>query len=176
MNEKDFTLIVEETKRMVLSAIKKYLYERYYHAIDDVVQEAYLRAYKSLMKNQFQGQSKVSSWLYVIAKNESLRMNKKLLREEKKKEQILLNYNHQKDKEDKDKILDRLTINTIKNKIHLLPIKYNTILSLYIEGYNEGQIAKTLSLPRGTVKSRTHRGKEMLIKLMQGGLNNEQFR
>ncbi len=57
----------------------------------------------------------------------------------------------------------------------MLPIKYNSIISLYIKGYNENQIAETLSLPRGTVKSRTHRGKAMLIKIMHGGIENEQF-
>jgi RNA polymerase sigma-70 factor (ECF subfamily) len=57
MTEAEFTEIVESTKRVVLSAIEKNLYPRFLHAIDDVVQETYLRAYKSLQKKQFEGRS-----------------------------------------------------------------------------------------------------------------------
>ncbi len=113
MNDKIFTSIVEQTKGIVLSAIKKYLFERYYHAIDDVVQETYLRAYKSLMNNKFQGRSKTGTWLYIIAKNESLRMNHKLQREEKKKEKIKSDVIYRKHHE--DKIMDKLVIDDMKD-------------------------------------------------------------
>ena len=53
MTETVFAEIIKETKGVVLSAIEKTLFNRFYHAIDDVAQETYLRAYKSLDRNQF---------------------------------------------------------------------------------------------------------------------------
>ena len=84
MTEQEFIKIVDETQGLVLSAIEKNLPERFYHAIDDIAQETYFRAYKSLKKNKFKGKSTVQTWVYTIARNETLRMYKKLDREEKK--------------------------------------------------------------------------------------------
>ena len=78
VSEEQFAAIVNETKGIVLAAVRSHLFEHYAHAIDDVVQETYLRAYKSLVKDKFQNKSKISTWLYAIARNESLRMNGKL--------------------------------------------------------------------------------------------------
>jgi len=49
MEEREFSEIVEKTKKIVLSTIRKYIFSENWEAIDDVVQENYLRAYKSLV-------------------------------------------------------------------------------------------------------------------------------
>ena len=86
--EHDFAEIVERTKGVVLSAISKTLDAEFSSHIDDVVQETYLRAYKSLQKEQFKNNSSIETWLYTIARNESLRMNEKLVRERQKSENL----------------------------------------------------------------------------------------
>jgi RNA polymerase sigma-70 factor (ECF subfamily) len=60
MTNSDFTEIVNSTKSIVLSAIEKNLAERFFHSIDDVVQETYLRAYKALVKLMTLHISKIS--------------------------------------------------------------------------------------------------------------------
>src|SRR6185295_731328 len=90
MTEEEFSTIVDNTKAIVLSAVEKNLFARFYHAIDDVVQETYLRGFRGLQKKQFEGRSALSTWLYAIARNESLRMNEKLMREERKTEKLQL--------------------------------------------------------------------------------------
>src|SRR5271157_5838929 len=89
MTEKEFADIVGSTKKIVLSAIEKHLSARFYHAIDDIAQESYLRAYRSIIKNKFRGDSKIETWLYAIARNEALRMNDRLAREEEKFKKVL---------------------------------------------------------------------------------------
>lgn len=89
MTESEFAEIVNSTRNTVLSAIEKNLAERFYYAIDDVAQETYFRAYKALKKNQFRQESKLSTWLYTIARNESLRMNDKLRKEEARAEKLI---------------------------------------------------------------------------------------
>jgi RNA polymerase sigma-70 factor (ECF subfamily) len=166
MTNNEFDKFVNETKGVVLSAIEKYLEYDNFHYIDDIVQETYLKAYKSLQKKQFRGDSKISSWLYVIAKNESIRMNQKFYRDknlEKKfveYEQIKNDYNTQK--KDDYKLLKEL-----KKKVFGLPNIYRKIFNLYLDGSNENEISEKLEIPKGTVKSRLHRGKKILLKLFK---------
>lgn len=171
MNEENFAKIVDETKGIVLTAIKKHLFCDYFHAIDDVVQETYIRAYKSLVKDKFKEEAKLSSWLYVIAKNESLRMNKKLKREEERRERYaekrIKSYAKELFNNIDDEMSRNESIQRLKKSIVELPDKYKDIFTLYLKGYSEKQIAESLSISRGTVKSRTYRGKEILSNLLK---------
>ena len=170
MNDKEFAGIVNTTKPVVLSAIKKYVSAEHYHLIDDVVQETYLRAYRSLIKNSFRGDSSVQTWLYAIARNESLRMMKKVNREEiklKKKAQKMEELATGKSAEEQDdtnvKKID------LKVTISSLPEKYKSVMELVSLGFSEKQIADELSLKQGTVKSRVFRGKFLLQRIIAGG-------
>ena len=59
MDDKEFAEIVKTTKAGVLSAIKRYQAARFYHAIDDTVQETYIRAYRALTKKNFMAQASI---------------------------------------------------------------------------------------------------------------------
>jgi RNA polymerase sigma-70 factor (ECF subfamily) len=155
MTDKDFALIVERTKKTVLSAIEKNLYERFYSSIDDVVQETYIRAYKNLIKESFRGDSTIETWLYKIAMNESLRMNDKLLREEKKSKRLMESMEDEVLAQ-KDELVE------LHENIASLPEKYSSVLSLLGMGYSLKEISLKLGLNIGTVKSRISRAKELL--------------
>ncbi|HOO73007.1 MAG TPA: RNA polymerase sigma factor [Spirochaetota bacterium] len=162
MTEREFALIVHETKSVVLSAVEKHLAERFYHAIDDVVQETYLRAYKSLTGNRFRGDSALSTWLYTIARNESFRMNERLMREEKKFEKTVESI---RETEPLSTVESGYEIEEFLGKIKLLPEKYRSVIDLVSQGLNETEIALRLSIKRGTVKSRISRGRQLLKKM-----------
>ena len=157
MNEREFAEIVKSTKKIVLSAIEKNMYSRFYHAVDDVAQETYIRAYRGLEKNSFRGDSSLDTWLYKIAKNESLRMNRKLSREEEKAKKIRENRaieeSAKPDPEDRAYLLDHLM---------LLPEKYRSVLTLASNGFNINDISRKLGIRPGTVKSRASRGKKII--------------
>ncbi|TGK28162.1 RNA polymerase sigma factor [Leptospira gomenensis] len=165
MDQKEFTDLIDSTKHIVLSAIKKNLFDEFHDSIDDVVQETYFRAYKSLAANKFRGDSAVSTWLYTIARNESLRMNQKRSRQtalaSKLKEKVIQDNAIQ----EKEAAAASFTDFELKDILAMLPWKYKSVLSLVGEGYKEQQIAEKLSIPEGTVKSRAFRGKQMLKKL-----------
>ena len=169
MTNSDFTEIVNSTKSIVLSAIEKNLAERFFHAIDDVVQETYLRAYKALSSGKFRKESKLSTWLYTIARNEAYRMNEKLLREERKIEKATMKL--KETKSDDSNLMERT--NTLIQYLKQIPEKYKTILQHYSNGLSEKEIAEKLSIKQGTVKSRAFRGKEMLRKIAFMGDKNE---
>jgi len=162
MTEKEFADLVGSTKKIVLSAIEKHLSARFYHAIDDIAQESYLRAYRSIIKNKFRGDSKIETWLYSIAKNEALRMNNRLAREEEKfKKSVLdIKYNsgtHNRDSDDME---------ILYNAIDKLPDIYRDVMELIAKGFTMKQVASKLDIEVGTVKSRTSRGKEALHKIL----------
>ncbi|MDX1960420.1 MAG: sigma-70 family RNA polymerase sigma factor [Leptospiraceae bacterium] len=163
MNSKEFSSIVAETKPIVLSSIGKFLNKDYFDSLDDVVQETYLRAFKALSKNQFRGDAKISTWLYGIARNESLRMNDKLDRQNAKKEKLLL-----KRKEDlrifsnPENLLD-----TVLDFLKKIPLQYRLVLEKQLENKSEKEISVELNLPKGTIKSRAARGKELLKKMVK---------
>lgn len=155
MNENDFALIVKSTKKVVLSAIEKTLAERFYHAIDDVAQETYIRAYRGLVKNSFRADSSIETWLYAIARNESLRMNRKLLREEEKAIRSARQSGEESDMEAPDTSI-------LHESISALPEKYRPVLQMMAEGLRINEISAKLGIRPGTVKSRASRGKKII--------------
>lgn len=163
MTREEFTVIVESTKAVVLSAIEKNLYSRFYHAIDDVVQETYIRAYKSLIKKSFRGDSSISSWLFVIARNESIRMNVKLEKEEKK---FLKSVEKYKEDDIHNTDPDPVYIEELKEAIIQLPEKHRDVMELALQGMSEKEIALKLNLKKGTVKSRLSRGRDNIKRIM----------
>jgi RNA polymerase sigma-70 factor (ECF subfamily) len=165
MNSNEFSEIVSQTKSIVLSAIEKNLAERFAFAIDDVVQETYLRAFKALSKNSFREDSRLSTWLYTIARNEALRMNQKLMREEQKLNKLKQNF------QTNEEIHERNFFENFLNYLKQVPEKYRTVLEFYLKGKKEAEIAKELNIQVGTVKSRAYRGREILKKMI--GEKNE---
>ncbi|MFH0974181.1 MAG: RNA polymerase sigma factor [Spirochaetota bacterium] len=174
MTDNEFAEVVSSTKGIVLSAVKKHLAAQYFHSIDDVVQETYLRAYRSLAKNAFKGKSSIETWLYAIARNESLRMMKKLNREEikfrKKAEKMEELESAISAEEQNDINIKKMDLKIIINS---MPEKYGKVLELFSQGYSEKQIARELSIKKGTVKSRIFRGKFILQKIVAGGAKND---
>ena len=162
MTEKEFADVVGATKKIVLSAIEKHLSARFCHAIDDIVQETYLRAYKSIAKNKFRGDSAVGTWLYAIARNEALRMNGKLLREEEKFRKSVSRASEAAATAGNDSS----NADFLYDAIARLPDLYKSVMELVAGGNSVKQISKKLDIEPGTVKSRTSRGREMLRKLL----------
>jgi len=160
VTDTEFAVIVGKTKKVVLSAVRRHLAARFSYAIDDVVQETYLRGYRHLVKGLFRNESSIESWLYAIARNESLRMNRKLVREEEKAEKA----GERRDQDSRDEFSQE-DAEYLNSLIDRLPVKYREVIRLKGQGMSEHEIADRLGINTGTVKSRFSRGKEMLHKI-----------
>lgn len=176
MTEREFADVVKRTKGIVLSAVEKHLAPRFCHAIDDVVQETYLRAYRGLTNGKFRGDSALGTWLFTIAKNESLRMTARLVREEQKAEKYI-NYAAGITSDNKIVQISGMgnvnrygeeDVASMRMCIQSLPDKYRDVLELVADGCSEKEIASHLAIKTGTVKSRLSRGREMLARRMEG--------
>ncbi|MGM0498477.1 MAG: RNA polymerase sigma factor [Bacteroidota bacterium] len=67
-NEGAFKELVEKNQEMIINACNSFVHNR--EDAMDIAQEVFIKAYNSIHK--FQGKSKLSSWLYRIAVNNSL--------------------------------------------------------------------------------------------------------
>ncbi len=167
LSENEFAAIVAGTKKIVLAAVRRNLDAQFVDSVDDVVQETYLRAFRALSRGKFRGESALSSYLYAIARNEALRMNRKRNRESQR-----LSYRAEvaRDVADEragtDHVAERhLESQRLEELLERLPATYRDVLKLYGAGQSQQEIAAALGISIGTVKSRTSRGLELLRKI-----------
>lgn len=160
MKESEIEQIISDTRRAVLSAVLRYLNPAFSYAVDDVVQEAYVKALQSLRRNRLKDKEKAGGWMYTIAKNEALRMNRRFTREqmkaEKKAEQTVF------ETEESDPVEHE----ELYAMIHNLDEKYRSVIQLKIEGLAEKEIGQRLSIAPGTVKSRLSRAREQIGRML----------
>ncbi|MBL8992974.1 MAG: sigma-70 family RNA polymerase sigma factor [Spirochaetia bacterium] len=162
MTETEFASLIGRTKGVVLGAVRKHLYARHAHSIDDVVQETYLRAFRKLAS--FEERSQLTTWLYTIARNESFRMNQRLARREDR---------------ERAEVRDHLEIASpvpendaadvgeeIRAQLRHLPEKIRQVMEKTVDGFSERETAESLRIPVGTVKSRASKGRELLSRLV----------
>jgi len=148
-------------------AVFRYCVHRLFdrHTAEDITSQVFLRVVEKF--HRFEGDEKqFRGWLFVIATNfinEHLRkaaVNKKAENYLKENPQ-----NHNNDIEDKAAKLESL-----KNAIHSLKPKYQTIITLhYFEKMKFDDIAETLGTSPATVRSQLSRGVEKLRKKMNMG-------
>lgn len=166
MNEQEFAEIIKKTKGAVFAAIQRHLPPYWHHAIDDIAQETYIRAFRNLQKNARGEPASYEAWLYVIARNETHRAVKRLQRDERIMEMMrrfapVSGHDDRKEFEWFDGMIESM--------IEKLPATYREVMALVASGHSEMEISKRLSISRGTVKSRTSRGKELLQRMAHGG-------
>lgn len=143
---------------------------------EDVTQEAFLKAYRSL--DSFRGDSKFSVWLYRIVSNLCL----DLLRSRQRKPTQSLTVEDDDgetgeleisdDHFSPERLLDRkLTRESVQRGLAALPDDARQILLLReLQGMSYEEIAQALDLEPGTVKSRIFRARKKLCAfLLQDG-------
>ena len=134
----------------------------------DMTQETFIKAYNSLQA--FRGDSKFSVWLYRIASNVCL----DFLRSRSRKPTVSLSVEDDEGEETELDIADEsqspelllergLTRDAVRRGLEALPPDYRQILLLReIQGLSYEEIADTLSIEVGTVKSRIFRARKRL--------------
>lgn len=138
----------------------------------DMAQEAFIRAYNSLAS--FRGESKFSVWLYRIVSNVCL----DFLRSRSRHPTVSLSVENDEGEETELDIPDesqspeallgrRLTRDSVRRGLDALSEEYRQILLLReIQGLSYDEIAETLSMELGTVKSRIFRARKKLCDFL----------
>ena len=130
--------------------------------VDDLVQETFLKAYKSI--ESFKNESSFKTWIYRIAMNtvyDDLRKNKI------RQVEVLIDKGYHDDHKGTKDLIDKAILN--------LSLDHREIFILFYKfGYSHEEIAKMLKLKVGTIKSRIHYAKESFTHFfIKNGANYE---
>lgn len=142
----------------------------------ECVQEAFLQAFKNI--DRFEGRSSLWTWLHRIVVNSALlKLRTRRRRPEGAIDDLMPEFDAYRcrieasaKKEDSiETLLDRKEIrNTVRRAIDELPEDYRSVLILRdIEELDTEETASMLGIKRGAVKTRLHRARSALKKLLE---------
>ncbi|MUT66628.1 sigma-70 family RNA polymerase sigma factor [Paenibacillus sp. NEAU-GSW1] len=133
------------------------------HSADDIVQEAFMAVYERMYS--FRGESTIRSWLLAITRNKCYsHLKSAFIRKVTLMDRI--------DTENKapsaeTELLFREQSRQLWEAVLCLPLKFREIVIFeYHYGFTIKEIAALLQLSEGTVKSRSHRAKSKLSRLL----------
>ena len=140
---------------------------------EDLVQEAYLRAYRGF--HQFEQGTNLKAWLYRILTNQFINVYRKRQREPQTvpEEEIEDWYLYNRlareapDSSAEALVLESMPDEDVQAAVEALPEQFRAaVLLADVEGFSYKEIAEILDIPIGTVMSRLHRGRRALEKAL----------
>jgi len=167
----DFEKIYQDNHGKLFSVAFRYLHNK--DDAEDVVQETFINAFKFFYK--FDGRAEISTWLTRICLNLCWHHKKKRI--ENREQRIELDKEIEtEDNEVKIQIADdkpqppeeiekKEEAEKIRAAVDSLKKKYREIIVLReLEGSSYEEITKILNISQGTVMSRLHRARKILLK------------
>ena len=157
-NERDFASLIKQHSRIINKV--SYFYATDKLPFDDLRQEIYVNIWLGL--KQFQGDSKISTWIYRVAVNSALMA----LRSSKSNIETvsvdfgLLDLSSEIDDAQKE------NLQVLHSLINRLEDMEKAIILLWLDEYSYDEIADTLGIKRNTVAVKIHRIKDKLSKQM----------
>lgn len=173
-DELAFEIIVRRHGGRMLAAAQRLLQNS--QDAEDAIQEAFLCAFRSL--HQFEGQSRLGTWLHRIAINSALmRLRTRKRRRECSIENLLPTF-HEDGHRQEILAAPQALVHTpleaqelramVRAKIDCLPETYRTVLVLRdIEELTTEETAAVLKIQTGAVKTRLHRARLALRELLE---------
>ena len=128
---------------------------------EDMAQEAFLKAYRLL--NGFRGDCSFSTWLYRVTSSVCLTE----LSRRKRRGEVALTPTHVGEAAtEPEETTD--TPEMIRRCVMKLPDRYATIVTMYyLNEISYEEIAETLNIPMGTLKTWMHRARHQLRKIVE---------
>jgi RNA polymerase sigma-70 factor (ECF subfamily) len=160
-DQRAFAKIIERHHDLVFAVVRSVLGDR--DEVDDTVQNVFIKIYRGL--SGFQGRSKLSSWIYQIARNQALNTATRYRPEVMPIEELDLAGPESTGPEERYR--NRRLRDMLEQAMARLDETQRIALDLYYMGgrsYNE--IAEIMNVPIGTVKTHIHRGKIELRRIM----------
>jgi RNA polymerase sigma-70 factor (ECF subfamily) len=143
----------------------------------DMVQETFLRAFGAL--HSFRQDASFLTWLYKIASNLCIDQ----LRSRKAKGALSLNVELEEGREPaadsresgpEENAVREAVQDVVQRAVLTLPEKYRVVVVMrHLQGLSVDEIARTLELPTGTVKTHLFRAREMLRERLRPVLEME---
>jgi RNA polymerase sigma-70 factor, ECF subfamily len=130
-------------------------------AADDVTQDAFVRAFRFM--HRYRGDSKFSTWLFSIARNCALDEVRRHQRRRKIAELV---------EAQPDRAPERTDLGIeVREAVQALPLELREpLVMIDILGQTYAEVAESLGMPVGTVKSRVHRARDSLASVLSDEL------
>lgn len=160
-NEKAFRDLIARYHATAYSVVRGVLGDR--DDVEDVLQLVYVKIYRGLAG--FRGDSKFSTWVYQIARNEAINAVKKRRLETAPIEDLQV---AAPESEAPDTALQQSQLgDKLEQAMQQIDENYRIAIELrYMGERSYEEIAETMGIPLGTVKTYIHRGKAELKKVM----------
>ena len=157
-------LVLQYQDRLVFSVYK---FLKDYELAQDIAQEAFVKAFKNIEK--FRGDSSFYTWIYRIAINTAKNLLSSKARNSEVYDDGIMELKLSESAvttENPENILEAEELRSkMMDAIQSLPDDIRTTLSLReFDGLSYEEIAKVQNCPIGTVRSRIHKGREILDK------------
>jgi RNA polymerase sigma-70 factor (ECF subfamily) len=151
-----YETLMRRNNRRLYRAVRAVLRDE--SEVEDVLQEAYLAAYRRL--DEFQGRARFSTWLIRIALNKALDERRRRARVAS---QLGLLPAPARPSDPEREIAGREMARLLERAIDALPEHFRTVYVLReLEGLDTLETAECLELDPGTVKTRLHRARVAL--------------
>lgn len=152
--KRHFTKVIKENEGLIFKITT--LYTNSVEDRRDLYQEIVYQLWKSF--SSFQGQSKISTWIYRVALNTSIYVLKK---DKRKLATVPIDIETLKFVDDFDET-EAKRLKTLYDHIHQLTLLEKGIILLYLEGKNHEEIASITGLSKTNVGTKLSRIKEKL--------------
>ena len=175
-NKKAFGILVQRWQRQVYSQCLRQL--RNPLIAEEVAQDVFIAVYKAIPS--FRAEARFSTWLFRIVINHCKNKVQYQTRRHKDRHEPLEGFNPEIPREipveqpNAEQVLQKKkVIGLLQNALDQLEEKQKTILILRdVQGLSYDEICEILSLPKGTVKSRIHRARQEVAKLLKGKISS----
>lgn len=163
--------VFEEELLPQIDALYTFAYHLVYNEDDanDLVQEAYMKAYRFIHK--YEPGTNAKAWLFRILKNAFINEYRKKVRQPNKVDlEDFITYHDSEEgsayngySDLRQEMFDSMMGDEVTLAINKLPADFKIVILLCdIEGFTYEEISKIVNIPIGTVRSRLHRARNML--------------
>lgn len=144
-----------------------YQFSGSYEESEDMTQEIFLKLYHSLRK--YDSTKNFNAWLLTLSKNHLIDHYRKTKWEKKNRDEFDEHFLSSKEKWDPEEgMIKEESKKFLWEGLNRLPSEVRMAVILRdIQGKKYEEIAETLELPLGTVKSRVNRGRVQLAKMLR---------
>lgn len=170
INKAIYDKVFEEEFLPLIDATYNFAYHLTYNEADanDLVQEAYLKAYRFIDK--YESGTNAKAWIFKILKNGFINAYRKKVKQPKKVDyEEIINFHDEEDSnfssyvDLREEMFQGLMGDEMTIAINRLPVDFRTVILLCdVEGFTYEEISKIIDIPIGTVRSRLHRARNML--------------
>ena len=171
-DKRAFGLLVEKYQRKLGRLLSRMIRDP--AEVEDVVQEAFIKAYRALPN--FRGESAFYTWLYRIGINTAKNYLVSMGRRPRVTAEIELEYAEKfEDRDDlrtiatpESELMSKQVAQTVNDTVAALPEELRTAITLReIEGLSYEEIATMMGCPIGTVRSRIFRARETIAEKLR---------